>query len=268
MALIGAVGNFLKQREIMKNRHTKIMEILSKQPRVDVNTLASLLGFSQVTVRKDLDMLEERGLIVRRHGVACLDVLDDNGRRMAYKYDIKRRIAKAAAATVEDGETVMLESGSCCAFLAEELALTKKDITLITNSVFIVNYIRYIPGVKIILLGGYYQPDSQVLVGPITKKSSELFFFDKYFIGVDGFSPKFGFTGKDHMRVQTAYDLSEYARKTIVLTDSDKFRQQGVLGMVRIECVKGVFTDEGIPAEAEAILLEHNIAIHKVPVND
>ena len=252
----------------MTKRHTKILEVLSKQQRVEVTTLSAMLGVSQVTVRKDLDQLEERGLIIREHGYACLDGADDVGKRMANCYNIKKSIAKAAAATVEDGETVMIESGSCCAFLAEELALTKKDITIITNSVFIANYLRHLTIIKIILLGGYYQPDSQVLVGPVTKKCGEIFYSNKFFIGADGFAPKFGFTGKDHLRVQTIHDLAEYAQGIFVITESNKFKQQGVLGLVRTESIRGVFTDDGIPSEIENIIQDHNVEIHKVPYNE
>ena len=248
----------------MINRHIKILDVLSQQHRVEVSTLSGILGVSQVTVRKDLDLLEEKGLILRQHGYACLDGTDDLGKRMVYHYGIKKRIAKAAAATVTEGETIMIESGSCCAFLAEELALTKKDITIITNSVFVTNYIRHTPTVKIILLGGNYQPDSQVIVGPITKKCGEIFFSTRFFIGVDGFSPKFGFTGKDYMRTQTIQDLAEYTQCISVLTESEKFAQQGVLGLVRTESVREIFTDEGIPVDAENALLNHNVAVHKV----
>jgi DeoR/GlpR family transcriptional regulator of sugar metabolism len=252
----------------MINRHTKILELLAKRQRVKVTDLAVLLEVSQVTVRKDLDLLEERGLIRRIHGYASLDSTDDIGKRMAYNYAIKRRIAKAAAATVEEGETVMIESGSCCAFLAEELALSKKDVTIVTNSAFIANFIRHAPNVKIILLGGYYQPDSQVMVGPMTSKCGEIFFSDKFFIGVDGFMPQFGFTGKDHMRVQTAMDLAVRAREVIVLTDAEKFQRQGVLGLVQLEKVAGVYTDERIPREAETALLEKGVSLYKVPEHE
>ncbi|MCL1836605.1 MAG: DeoR/GlpR family DNA-binding transcription regulator [Treponema sp.] len=248
----------------MSNRHTKILEVLSKHNRAEVSTLSELLGVSQVTVRKDLDMLEYRGLIRREHGFACLNTVDDIGKRMAFNYDIKRRIAKAAAATVEEGETVMIESGSCCALLAEELANAKKDITIVTNSVFIANFIRHATRTKIILLGGYYQSESQVLVGPITRKCGEIFFSDKFFIGTDGYMPGFGFTGKDHMRSQTVMDLAENARDIFILTDSDKFSRQGVLGLVRLDKIAGVFTDERIPSGIEAQLLEQKIALHKV----
>ena len=248
----------------MNDRHTKILEVLSKHGRAEVIALAELLEISQVTVRKDLDALEYRGLVRREHGYACLNTDDDIGRRMAFNYDIKRRIAQAAAETVEEGETVMIESGSCCAFLAEELASGQKDVTIITNSVFITNYIRNAVRTRIILMGGYYQPKSQVLVGPMTRKCGEIFFSDKFFIGTDGYMPGFGFTGKDHLRSQTVTDLAENARDIIVLTDAEKFQRQGVLGLVKLEKVSSVFTDTRIPAEVEAELLEHNVHLHKV----
>jgi DeoR/GlpR family transcriptional regulator of sugar metabolism len=249
----------------MTNRHTEILEILAKSQSIEVSTLAELLNVSQVTVRKDLDQLEERGLIRREHGYASLDSADDVGKRMAYHYDIKRRIAIEAAQTVEEGETVMIESGSCCALLAEEIANTKKDVTIVTNSAFIANFIRHAPYQKVILLGGFYQADSQVMVGPMTRKCGEVFFSDKFFIGVDGFTPRFGFTGKDPMRVQTVVDLAEHVNQIIILTESDKFHQQGVLGLVRTERVADVYTDDRIPSEMESLLLDNKVLVHKVP---
>jgi DeoR/GlpR family transcriptional regulator of sugar metabolism len=245
-------------------RHTQILEILSKNTRADVNTLSQLLEVSQVTIRKDLDNLEGRGLICREHGYACLHKEDDIGKRISFNYDIKRRIAKAAAAMVDEGETVMIESGSCCALLAEELALAQKDVTIITNSVYITNFLRNAPHTKIILLGGYFQPSSQVVVGPLTRKYGEIFFSDKFFVGTNGIMPGYGFTGRDHMRSQTVMDLSEYARYIFVLTDAEKFNHQGVLGMLRFEKVTGVFTDARIPAECEKLLLDKKVAVNKV----
>jgi len=249
-------------------RQTRILEVLSKNGRAEVISLSELLGVSQVTIRKDLDTLEERGLIRREHGYACLNSTDDVGKRIAFNYDIKRRIAQAAAATVSEGETVLLESGSCCALLAEELANAQKDVTIITNSVFIVNFVRNASRTKIILLGGYYQQESQVLVGPMTKQCGGIFCAEKFFVGTDGFISGTGFTGRDHMRAQTVADMSESAREIFVLTDSEKFSRQGVLGLVKLEQVAGVFTDERIPAEIERQLLDKKIVLHKVPEHE
>jgi DeoR/GlpR family transcriptional regulator of sugar metabolism len=249
----------------MKERHNRLLEILAANQRIEVAALASLLMVSQVTVRKDLARLEARGLLRREHGCAIFGSMDDVGKRMALHYEVKRRIAREAVTLVEDGETVMIESGSCCALLAEELAHTRKDVTIITNSAFIANHIRHAPYSRVILLGGEYQPVAQVLVGAITRRSAEVFFSDKLFIGTDGFTPKYGFTGKDHLRAQTVRDLVEQAQQVIVLTESEKFFRQSAEGLVRTEEVEKVFTDDGIPQDIEAYLKQRNVDLRKVP---
>jgi DeoR/GlpR family transcriptional regulator of sugar metabolism len=244
-------------------RHVQILDIISQRKKLEVNALAELLGVSKVTVRKDLAELEEMGVLRREHGFALMGSMDDVGRRMAYHYEVKKRIAQAAAGTVVDGETVIIESGSCCALLAEELANTKRDITIITNSVFIANHIRHAAHTKVILLGGDYQSESQVLVGPITIKCVEDFFTDKLFIGTDGFTEKYGFTGRDHLRAETVQGIAKQTRHVMVLTDSEKFSRQGVVGLVRIRDVSAVYTDDRIPQETEAFLAKNQVPVHK-----
>jgi len=249
----------------MTQRQEKILEVLAGNLKVEVSALADALDVSQVTVRKDLDQLENMGFIRREHGFALFGAVEDVGRRMAVNYDVKRRIAKAAAQTVEEGETVMIESGSCCAMLAEEIANTKPGVTIVTNSAFIANHIRRAPYAKVILLGGLYQNESQVMVGSITAKWAEVFVSDKFFIGTDGFTEKYGFTGRDHLRAQTVRDMAGQASQLIVLTDSDKFYRQGCEGLVRTEQVTAVFTDENIPYEKESFLRERQVHVVKVP---
>jgi DeoR/GlpR family transcriptional regulator of sugar metabolism len=248
----------------MTQRHTKILEALTKNQRIEVTALADMLEVSQVTIRKDLDRLEEQGLIRRKHGFASIDWVDDVGMRLAYHYNIKRRIAATAAEAVDDGETVLIESGSCCALLAEELANTKRDVTIITNSAFIANHIRYVPHGQTVLLGGNYQQESQVTTGPLTRKCAEMFFLDKFFLGADGFTEKFGFTGKDHIRAQTIQELAELAGQIMVLTESEKFACRGVVGLVPTERVKALYTDDKILPETESFLRGKNVIVHKV----
>jgi DeoR/GlpR family transcriptional regulator of sugar metabolism len=252
---------------MMTDRQSKILEILAQKQRAEVSALSKILAVSQVTIRKDLDQLEENGFIRREHGFAQFGPIDDVGRRMAINYAVKRLIAKAAAEIVEEGETVLIESGSCCALLAEELAANKPGVTIVTNSAFITNRIRHAPFANVILLGGHYQNESQVLVGSMTARCAEIFISDKFFIGADGFTDKFGFTGRDHQRTETVRDMARQANELIVLTDSDKFSRQGVEGLVRTELVSAVFTDEGIPESTEQFLRQQGVQIHKVTGN-
>ena len=245
----------------MTERHTKILDIVSEEKKVEVNRLSEMLGVSQVTIRKDLDVLEERGLLSREHGYAVMKNVDDINNRMAVRYDTKLKIAKEAAKSVVNGETIMIESGSSCALLAEQLAADKKDVTIITNSAFIATYIREVSVGRVILLGGEYQKESQVMVGPLVRQCAGEFFVDKLFVGTDGFLPEIGFTGGDMMRTEAMKSMAQSAKKVIVVTDSSKFSRQGVVVQFKLSEVHSVYTDNGIPSESKKLLEEQGIRV-------
>ena len=249
----------------MINRYTKLLEIVNENKRIEVSKLAELLKVSQVTIRKDLGALEEKGLLKREHGYAVMTSSDDINSRLAFNYDIKRKIAHLASELVSDGETIMIESGSSCALLAEELAYNKKDITIITNSTFIASYIRE-GNAKVVLLGGDYQPESQVVVGPLTRKSVKDFFVDKLFVGTDGYNSKIGFTGKNLMRTETVKAMAESADKIVILTVSSKFSERGVVSQFRIDEVDYVLTDTNIPEDVLESLRKEKVHVQMVSI--
>ena len=245
----------------MKARHIDILRIVNEKQKVEVTELAEALSVSGVTIRKDLDAMEEKGLLRREHGYACAVSSDDINNRMAYNYEVKARIARAAAEIVEDGETVMIESGSSCAMLAEILANERRDVNIITNSAFIADYVRHIGTSGITLLGGDYQRESQVMIGPLVRICAREFFVDKLFMGTDGFIPQVGFTCSDLSRAEAMRNLAESARKVMILTDSTKFEQQGVVLQMRFDKVHTVFTDEGISESATKILQKNHVEL-------
>ena len=245
----------------MKNRGNKILELLTKDNKIEVSHLAEELGVSQVTMRKDLDTLESKGVIKREHGFA-LSTDDING-RIAYHYEEKRKIAQKAAGLVSNGDTIMIENGSCCALLADTLTTTKKDLTIITNSAFIAEYIRGKSNFQINLLGGIYQQDSQVMVGPMILQCVENFFVDRFFIGTDGYSTKMGFTNQDQMRAQAVRDMARQAEEVIVLTESEKFSKRGIVPLNLKDQIKAVITDSEIDSFYEAELISKRIQVIK-----
>ena len=229
----------------MRERQTQILDLIGERKRVTVLELAELLKVSDVTIRKDLSTLEEQGLLKREHGFATLPESDDISTRLLFNYEIKRLIARKAVESIKDGETIMIESGSCCALLAEEVTLKRRDITIITNSVFIATFLRNKRGSRVILLGGEFQPEAQVMVGPLVKKCAENFFVEKFFIGTDGFNER-GAMGGDLMRADAVRNMAESARKTIILTESKKFSQSGIVPLLSYIEIDSIYTDEKI----------------------
>ena len=243
-------------------RVRQILELLSKEKKMDVSVIAEELNVSQVTARKDLDALEAKGFIRRIHGCAELNTTDHISSRLAYHYEEKKRIAEKAAELIRDGDTIMIESGSCCAILADLLARKCRSLTIITNSAFIAEYIRNYKNTQIILLGGIYQQDSQCLVGPMVRESADNYHVQYFFIGTDGWNEKVGFTNKDPLRAQAVRDMAHACDEMVILTESEKFDSAGTTPLNVKSQPRMVITDSKIRADAVEILNHQGISLY------
>ncbi len=244
----------------MTERELQILERLGRSGSVGVSALATALGVSEVTVRKDLDALERKGLLTRQHGCAVPVSPDDIHYRMIFRYEEKLRIARRAAALAAPGETVMIESGSTCALLAQTLAESGRGVTILTNSAFIAGHIRRIPGARVTLFGGVYDPGAQVMTGPLVRVCAQLFHVEKFFVGVDGYEPGAGFSNVDLERAEAVRAMAGRAARTIVLTDSEKFSRRSVAPLLAEDEVSCVVTD-AIPDACRASLARHGVEI-------
>lgn len=244
-----------------KQREKEILSLLVERRRIEVTELSELLGVSQVTIRKDLDQLEKMHMIKRVHGFAQLNSEDDINSRLAWHYEEKTKIAEKAAELISDNDTVMIENGSCCALTALSIARTKKNVTIVTNSAFIADYVRNEPNVQIVLLGGIYQKESQCLVGPMIRECAMNYNVKYCMIGTDGWDERIGFTNKDQMRAQAVRDMAASAKQVVVLTESDKFSAAGTVPLNLVRNQISVLTDADIPEEVRNRLTEQNIEI-------
>nr|PZN02149.1 MAG: DeoR family transcriptional regulator [Bacillota bacterium] len=241
----------------MNSRQIEILNIIARESKINVNELAKLFNVSQVTIRNDLRYLEKQGMLKRVHGGAVA-VTDDNiANRLCLNYKVKKKIAREASKLVRDGETVMIESGSTAAILAKELA--NKKVTIITNSLFIANYVKDISDINVILLGGFMQKTSEVLVGPLVKASLTDIYVDKLFVGVDGFTKETGFTSLDLGRTEAVRYMREKANRTIVITDSSKFGIRGNVHLLDLEEVDTIITDSEIGQEYVDYIKSNNV---------
>ena len=232
---------------------------------MEVAALARQLGVSAVTMRKDLDALERRGVVRREHGFAVFGGNDDLNNRLAFHYEEKRRIAREAAKLVAPGETVMIESGSCCALLAEEIARAGTGATIISNSAFIASYIRRFEGAHVVLLGGDFQNDAQVMVGPVLRVCVQQFYVEKLFVGVDGYSDALGFMSNNHLRAQAVRDMAGQAKRVYAVTQSSKFQRTSTVPLAIPGGVFGVITDGGLENDAAQRLDRAGISVFRAP---
>lgn len=251
----------------MHMRHTKLLNLVNRNRRVSVTELSRELGVSEVTIRKDLTTLEQKGLLRREHGYAVMITSDDIANQLSFNYELKHRIALRAAASVHNGETVMIDSGACCTLLAEELATNRKDVTIITNSAFLAAFVHKQPNAHVILLGGEYQNESQVMVGPMVKKCVADFRVDKIFVSADGFTDA-GFMSDNLMRAEAIHALAEQAGQVIVLAESSTLRGTGVVVAFPLAEVQTLYTDEAIDDQVIQELHGHDIHVYTVSMED
>ena len=207
---------------MLNKRQNKILKILGKNEQTAVNMLAEKLNVSSVTIRQDLKFLETEGLLKRIHGGAVLKDADNLQNRLGFNYEKKLRIAKKVATFVNEGETILIESGSVNVLLAREL-LKINRVTIMTTNVYIARQFRKNEQANIIILGGIYQHDSETLVGKITKTCIDQINIDKAFIGIDGYDTKSGFTLRDLFRAEISSYILDRAKDVFIVTDSSKF---------------------------------------------
>ena len=246
----------------MTQRQSQILHIIAKERKVDVSFLSDQFGVSPVTIRKDLTALEDAGLVKRLHGYAVLNAETDISNRMAIHYERKVSLVKRACELVDDGDVIMLESGSCCALLAERINETRKNVTMITYSAYIATHIEMMGGNQIILIGGTVLQESKNTVGPIALASLSNFSVQKFFTGTDGITADGWFTAKDMMIAEVIREMSSRARKTILMTDSSKFSRQGTVTIFPASKVYAVYTDDRCTAEMKAYLQEQGCIVN------
>jgi len=227
---------------MLNERQSKILKLLSRSDLTTVNDLSTSLKVSTVTIRQDLNFLESEGLVKRIHGGAVLEDADDLSNRLGFNYDKKLRIAHKAASLVNEGETILIESGSTNAMLAREL-VKMRNVTLITSNVFIARQFRKNEQTNIILLGGIYQQASESLVGKITKVCLDQINFDKAFIGIDGYTTETGFTLKDLFRAEISSYIIKKSGNVTIVSDSSKFGNTELTNICYLSDIEHIVTD-------------------------
>ena len=227
-----------------------IVEILNRDGRVLVGALAKQFRTSQVTIRKDLDILQTHGRIHRTHGGALPaqeGALEDPSLREKEKLHRKEKlqIAAAAAGLVKEGQVVILDSGTTTTAIAR--ALRKfKNLTVITNAV---NIAAELSGssLEVILTGGTLRKNSFSLVGPIAEETLHRLNADILFLGVDGLDVHYGLSTPNLLEAKVNRAMMDVARVTVAVCDSSKFGRRSLSSIAPLSAVHHLITDRGIP---------------------
>jgi len=254
---------------IPAERRNRILELLRAQGSVRVSTLGELLGVTEVTIRRDLERLERQGLLERTHGGA----IHTQRMRLEPLYtekhlrhqEEKRAIGAVAASLVEDGDTLLINSGSTTLQIFRHLA--GKDVRIITSNMGVTLETMGL-GLDIMLTGGTYREQSNSLVGPIAILTLQQVYGSKCFIGVDGISPKCGLTTPILREAEVARTMIERTRgEVIIVADHSKFGVVSNYLTASLDKVDRIVTDDGFNEDYRSDLEAFGIEITIAPVS-
>lgn len=232
-----------------EERRRLIVEMLHREGRVLVRQLARHFHTSQITIRKDLEFLDTQGVIQRTHGGALPlqsgALLDPTLREKENLHrEEKLRIARAAAEIVEEGQSVLLDSGTTTTAIARALKDIKK-LVVITNAI---NIAAELAGtdIEVIVTGGMLRKNSFSLVGPVAEQAVRQLSADILFLGVDGFDTKLGLFTPNVFEAQVNRVMVQVSRKTVVVCDASKFGRRSLCNIMPLAGVDTVITGKNI----------------------
>lgn len=245
-------------------RRKHSMKELAERGHVSVSELSEQLGVSEVTIRKDLQYLEERNLLLRTHGGAMRvdylvgeQTLEEKGQRYREQ---KERIGRAAAALVEDGDSIILDAGTTVLQVARNLR-GKRNLTVLTASVDIAVEVMRHTEAELLMLGGLVRRSSGSVVGHYAEQMLRDYSFRKFFLGVDGFDVERGLTTTNTMEAHLNLVMIESSMQTIAVLDSSKFGRRGLCSICGVEQIETVVTDDEIPDNVRRRLEDKNVEV-------
>jgi DeoR/GlpR family transcriptional regulator of sugar metabolism len=242
---------------LIAERQAKLKDLLGRRGISDLDTLAAELAVSQSTIRRDVEMLEQAGIVERTHGGVIWRGEKNGGagaaaqarpyafdQRTHFKADVKRQIARAARDLVEPGQAIIIDGGTTTWYFAQELV--GRSLQLITNSLPIANLFTNDENVELVLTGGLVYPRNGVLLGPAVEATLSTVHARSLFFSVAGIHGG-SLYNQNLLLVQSELRMMAQAQQVVLLADAAKFDTQALALLCRLEEVDIVVSDPALP---------------------
>lgn len=247
---------------LAQSRKDKILEMLKEDGSVKVAELSRIFKVSDVTIRQDLEKLEQGGLVTRKHGGAFLKTIGKQVQNFALanliNMDKKELIGKKAAEYIDNGDTIILDSGTTTTEIAKAI-IDKQNITVITNAINIVMLLGANPAIDVILTGGEFKAPTLSLTG---QKAADFFdglHADKLFLATAGISLKSGLTYPSLSDIAVKKAMIEAADKVYLVADSTKVGKSSLASLGALSLIHYLITDSDITEKDKEVFKEHEI---------
>lgn len=247
-------------------RRVQIQTMVADQGRVTVQELSNLFGVSDATIRRDLEALTNQGQVLRTHGGAIKIRVENVSKeppmvqRMSENPEEKSRIGKAAASLIQNKETIFLGSGTTVIEVARNLP-PDINLTVITNSLPVVNELARHPGIELIVIGGMLRQSELSMVGHVAEQAVREFRADQVFLGMYAVDVHSGFTNDYPPEISTDRAILSIARKVNILADHSKFNRVSSMLVAPITAAHLIITDLSTPENIVTQLQELGIQI-------
>jgi DeoR/GlpR family transcriptional regulator of sugar metabolism len=251
-----------------EERKQKILELIQLNGSMSTSELAKMVGASPLTLRKDLAVLESRGLVKRTHGGAISRGLDSRMElsffeKSKFNLEEKVRIAYRASEMIQVGDSIILDAGTTTLQIAKHIK-DKIDIHILTNSVYNLLELAESPGIEVSLTGGSLRKISRSLIGPLAISSFSNVHAGKLFLGATGVSLEKGLTSPNMIEAQTKSAMIRAADTVILVVDHSKFGKTALGKFGELEEVQILITDKQVPSEIIEAVIQKGIEVIQV----
>ena len=252
---------------LAETRRRRLLELITRQGYATLDELVRVLGVSESTIRRDLEALDLAGSVKRTHGgavyageVRSMPAFDERTGTAAAE---KRAIGQAAAALLEDGDTVLLDGGTTTLEVAR--ALVGRRVQVVTNSLPIAQLLASSQQTDLILIGGYIYPRTGVALGPLAIATMQSIRVRTAILGAGGIVPE-GIYNSNSLLVETERQMMSCGQEVMIVADHTKFGRLALARLCGLEEVDQIVVDSGLADENRAMLEAAGVTIHVAPV--
>lgn len=251
---------------LVEERRRHIVEVVKENGRATVGELAKQFYVSAVTIRGDLQVLSLSGAITRSHGGAIPVAQSSRDTPLSIKETLflpeKRRIARTAERMIDDGDTIILDSGSTTVEIARWVCKRKwHGLTVITNALNIALELSALANVRVMMLGGLLRSTSYSLAGPSAERELSRLSADRLFLGVDGLDSQVGVTTSDPHEASLNALMIQVSRETIAVLDASKLGRRSLSVIAPISSLDMMITDTGADGDCIKALQDQGLKV-------
>lgn len=247
-------------------RRQQILQVMKQNGRITISEIIDRFECSEATARRDLDLMERKGELIRTIGGA---LLEGPGTVREISFDEKRQllwlekeaIARRALDFIEEGDSICLTGGTTT-FLLARLLKQRQGITVVTNAVNIAMELSDCEGIQVVVIGGVMRSNSFELCGPLAERTIEHLNIEKLFMGIDGFSTTKGITTYSELEAQTARMLMRQAQQTFAVFDHTKVGKASLFTVTTVDGLTGCITDCLLPDDMVSTLQQMGVSCY------